>query len=129
MTSGCCRDTPDPPYYAVIFSSSRTEGDRGYGQMADRMLELAAQQPGFLGSESARSANGFGITVSYWATAEAIVSWKQHTDHKAAQQAGKRGWYSENQVRIARVERAYGADRALPPVASLDEPFFGAGNL
>lgn len=119
MTPVCYRDTPEPPYYAVIFSSSRTEGDHGYAAVADRMLELAAEQPGFLGAESARSANGFGITVSYWATAEAIVAWKQHTEHKAAQEAGKRGWYSEYQVRIARVERAYGANRELQAAASV----------
>jgi len=58
--------TPEPPYYAVIFTSLRTEGDRGYGHMADRMVELASQQPGFLGVETTRGADGFGITVSYW---------------------------------------------------------------
>ncbi len=60
--------TPEPPYYAVIFSSLRTDGDASYAQMADRMVELAAQQPGFLGAESTRGADGFGITVSYWAS-------------------------------------------------------------
>lgn len=58
--------TPEPPYYAVIFTSLRTKGDRGYGHMADRMIELAARQPGFLGVESARTKDGLGITVSYW---------------------------------------------------------------
>ena len=58
--------TPEPPYLAVIFSSQRTDGDQGYGAMAERMVELAREQPGFLGVESARDAEGFGITVSYW---------------------------------------------------------------
>jgi len=66
--------TPQPPYYAVIFTSQRTEGDRGYGRMADRMIELARAQPGFLGVESVRGADGLGITVSYWASKEAIVA-------------------------------------------------------
>ena len=64
-------DTPKPPYYAVIFSSHRTDGDNGYGEMAERMAELAAQQPGYLGMESARE--GLGITVSYWESLEAII--------------------------------------------------------
>src|SRR4051812_6189357 len=72
--------TPEPPYYAVIFSSQRTEGDRGYANVADRMAELAAKQPGFLGIETVRGANGFGITVSYWTTLEAISAWKRESE-------------------------------------------------
>ena len=100
--------TPEPPYFAVIFSSQRTEGDRGYGRMAERMMELASQQPGFLGAESVRGADGFGITVSYWSSEEAIIAWKAHAEHQPAQEAGKRTWYADYQLRIARVERAYG---------------------
>lgn len=100
--------TPEPPYYAVIFTSQRTEGDRGYSQMAERMVKLAAQQPGFLGIETARDAKGIGITVSYWSSEEAIAAWKAHLDHKPAQEAGKRVWYADYQLRVARVERAYG---------------------
>jgi len=102
---------PEPPYYAVIFSSLRTEGDQGYGDMAVRMLELAAQQPGYLGVESARGADGLGITVSYWQTTEAISAWKAAAEHRAAQEGGRRDWYAAYQVRIARVERSYGFSR------------------
>lgn len=108
MSQTSLATTPDPPYYAVIFTSQRTEGDLGYAQMAERMMELAAKQPGFLGVESVRGADGLGITVSYWSSAEAIVSWKAHLDHKPAQEAGKRIWYADYQLRIAKVERAYG---------------------
>jgi heme-degrading monooxygenase HmoA len=107
-------NTPEPPYYAVIFTSLRAEGDRGYTHMAERMIELAARQPGFLGVESARAADGLGITVSYWASEEAIAAWKAHADHKIAQEAGQRVWYSDYQLRVARVERAYGKHAAPP---------------
>ena len=100
--------TPEPPYYAVIFTAQRTEGDRGYGAMAERMVELSAQQPGFLGVESARSPDGLGITVAYWRDEESIKAWKQHTEHQKAQHAGKHTWYADYQVRVAKVERAYG---------------------
>jgi heme-degrading monooxygenase HmoA len=76
--------------------------------MAERMIELAAQQPGFLGVESARGANGFGITVSYWSSEEAIVAWKKHAEHMPAQEAGKRVWYADYRLRISKVERDYG---------------------
>ena len=82
----------DKPYYAVIFSSLRTEGDDGYGQMAQEMEELAQQQPGFLGVESAR--DGLGITVSYWESLEAIANWKENMDHRQAQRNGIKKWYS-----------------------------------
>ncbi len=98
--------TPAPPYYAVIFSNLRTDGDQGYGAMADRMVELARQQPGFLGVESVR--DGLGITVSYWESLEAIKHWKANVEHQAAQRQGREQWYSEFRVRIARVEREYG---------------------
>ena len=107
--------TPTPPYYAVIFTSKRTDGDRGYGRMAEHMEELAAQQPGYLGIESARGADGFGITVSYWTSEEAIAKWKANMEHQGAQAAGKSTWYADFSVRIAKVERAYGG----PPVAGL----------
>lgn len=100
--------TPEPPYYAVIFTSRRTEGDRGYGAMAERMVELAGQQPGFLGVESARGADGLGITVSYWRDEASIAAWKRDTEHRQAQHAGQHTWYADYQVRVAKVERAYG---------------------
>lgn len=100
---------PEPPYYAVIFANQRqpAQADDGYAEMAQRMVELAAQQPGFLGVESARGDDGFGITVSYWASLEAIAAWRQHGEHTLAREQGRSDWYARYQLRIARVERAY----------------------
>lgn len=100
-------ETPQPPYDVVTFSSIRTADDQGYGAMADRMAELALQQPGCLGAESARDADGFGITNSYWADEESLKAWKQVASHLAAQRIGRDRWYRQYKVRIARVERAY----------------------
>lgn len=100
--------TPSPPYYAVIFTSLRTEVDGGYGAMAEKMVSLAAQQPGFLGVESVRGADGLGITVSYWESPEAIANWKAHTEHRVAQETGRKVWYSDYKLRVAKVERDYG---------------------
>ncbi|MCE1198026.1 MAG: antibiotic biosynthesis monooxygenase [Marinilabiliales bacterium] len=104
--------TPEPPYYAVIFTSVRTAGDNGYREMADRMVELARQQDGFLGVESAREA--VGITVSYWRDLAAIRQWKEQAEHRLAQQLGRSVWYERFRVRIARVER----DGAFPESSS-----------
>ncbi|NIK70338.1 MULTISPECIES: antibiotic biosynthesis monooxygenase [unclassified Paenibacillus] len=94
-------------YYAVIFSSQRTDGDHGYGAMDDKMDELAAKQPGFLSAESVRNASGAGITISYWESLEAIHNWKQNELHRAAQEKGKQVWYQSYNVKICKVERAY----------------------
>ncbi len=98
--------TPAPPYYAVIFTSIRNEGDYGYEDMAMRMLKLAAGQAGFLGVESARE--GLGITVSYWTDLQAVAHWKADVAHIEAQRLGREQWYAAYRVRIARVEREYG---------------------
>jgi putative acetyltransferase len=112
--------TPPPPYYAVIFTSQRNEGDGGYARMAERMTQLAARQAGFLGVESVRGVDGSGITVSYWTSAEAIAAWKAHLEHKSAQEAGKRVWYADYELRVAKVERAYGKSSAASPSPKLE---------
>jgi heme-degrading monooxygenase HmoA len=99
-------DTPKTPYYAVIFTSTRTEGDNGYGDMANTMVKLAKQQPGFLGIESAREE--IGITVSYWADLDSIKNWKANSAHLEAQKTGRKYWYDAFKVRISKVERDYG---------------------
>ena len=105
--------TPAPPYYAVIFTSSRNDGDYGYEEMAKEMMALAEQQPGFLGMESARDDSGFGITVSYWESEEAIAAWKQHDRHRVAQQRGIQEWYQNFATRVCKVERDSGSVRGV----------------
>jgi heme-degrading monooxygenase HmoA len=101
--------TPAPPYYAVIFTNLRTEIDEGYAEMAEEMVWLAEQQPGYLGHESVR--DGLGITISYWESLEAIKNWKANTDHLLAQKYGREKWYTSFKTRIALVERDYGFER------------------
>ena len=99
--------TPTPPYYAVIFTSKRTDVDAaGYAAMADRMSQLAAEQPGYLGHESARD-DGVGITVSYWVDEVSLKNWKQVAEHLAGQKIGRERWYSHYETRVCKVERAY----------------------
>ena len=103
---------PKPPYYAVIFSSRRNgQDEEGYGATAERMFELVQQQPGFLGAESTRGADGFGITAAYFDSEASILAWRQHAEHTAAREQGRRDWYDHFELRIAKVERAYGWDR------------------
>ncbi len=100
-------DTPEPPYYAVIFTAQRTTGDHGYDAMAERMMELALAQPGCLGAESTRDADGLGITVAYFRDEAGIAGWREQAEHLVAQRLGRERWYSHYELRIARVERAY----------------------
>ena len=100
--------TPRPPYYAVIFTSLRHDADDGYGATADRMVELAAMQPGYLGIETVRGADGLGITVSYWESEAHIAAWRRDAEHAIARERGRTGWYEHYELRVAKVERAYG---------------------
>lgn len=95
---------PEPPYFAVIFTSLRSAVDAGYADMDRRMVELARRQPGFLGIESARQ-DRFGITVSYWRDEASIQAWKNDVEHQEAQRLGREQWYSRYALRVARVER------------------------
>ena len=101
--------TPEPPYYAVIFTSIRTEVDSGYSDAAKRMGDLASQQAGFLGMESAR--NETGITISYWDSLESIKKWKAHAEHLVVQQMGKDVFYKSYKTRVCKVERDYGFEK------------------
>ena len=106
--------TPEPPYYAVIFTSIRNEPpdddpDDEYDATAAQMFSLASRQPGFLGVDTARE--GAGITVCYWTDAESIEEWKRDADHAFAQYEGRTRWYQRYEIRVARVERAYSFER------------------
>lgn len=97
-----------PGDYAVIFASQRTDGDAAaYAAMAERMVELAAQQPGYIGVESFRDADGSGVTISYWESEQAIRNWKANTEHLEAQRLGRLDWYAHFDLRVCRIERAY----------------------
>lgn len=98
--------TTPPPYYAVIFTSTRTLIEKGYSEMADKMVELAKIQPGFLGFESAREE--IGISVSYWKNLDSIKKWKENIEHSFAQKSGQELWYKNYKTRIAKVEHDYG---------------------
>lgn len=109
--SGLAR-TPEPPYYAVIFTSLRNGSDpEGYAAMAQRMIDLGSRYDGFLGVESVRGADGVGITVSYWRDEAAILAWRRDPAHRQAQRGGHEVWYDRFEMRVARVERAYGFAR------------------
>lgn len=99
--------TPEPPYVAVIFTSTRSDDDRGYAAMSERMDDLAATQPGYLGVEHAHE--GVGITVSYWRDEASAAAWKEVAAHRAAQARGKERWYADYRVRVCTVTREYGA--------------------
>ena len=108
-------NTTEPPYYAVIFTAQRTaHDDTGYRSMADAMDKLAAQQPGYLGVESTRGADGLGITVSYWRDEASIKAWKNVADHLGAQRLGRERWYTHYELRVAKVERAYSGPEGRP---------------
>lgn len=108
----------EPPYYAVVFTSVRTEGDGGYGATAQRMGELVKEIPGFLGEDSARTPGGLSITVAYFKDLAGIEQWRDHTEHRAAKAYGRAHWYENYSLHIARVEHSNGFERASSGTAA-----------
>lgn len=107
--------TPAPPYVAAIFTNRLAFGinpDGAYAETAQAMADLAAQQPGYLGIESVRGADGAGITVSYWTDRNAVRAWRENAEHLAAQRLGRERFYDAFELRIATVEAARGWRRA-----------------
>ena len=99
-------NAPPPPYYAVIAPAELQEDIRGYPEMAAKLVELAKEQPGFLGIESGFQ-KGFALAVSYWASLEAIQAWSENARHIVAKEQGKSAWFKKYVTRIAKVERVY----------------------
>lgn len=111
MTDVAPASLPTPPYYAVVFTAVRTAVDHGYAETDERLLELAAEQPGFLGVDSARRPDGLGITVSYWRDEDSIAAWREHAEHALARAHGREHWYASYALHVAKVERVYGFTR------------------
>lgn len=112
MTDPVPASLPDPPYYAVVFTAVRTGDDNGYAETDERLAELAADQPGFLGVNSARGPDGLGITVSYWKDEESIAAWRDHAEHTLARARGREHWYASFSLHVAKVERTHAFTRA-----------------
>ena len=121
MTSERFAALPKPPYYAVIFSSQRNaHGEADYHAAADALFAIVQGQPGFLGVESTRDGDGFGITVAYFDSEENIRRWRNEATHAATRERGKREWYEHFEVRVAKVERAYGGPHNEAVAATAD---------
>ncbi len=98
----------EPPYYAVVFTSTRTEEQSGYGETAERMEELVKDVPGYLGMDHAQTPGGLAITVGYFRDADALERWRSDTEHRSAQKRGRAEWYRSYSLHVAKVERSHG---------------------
>ena len=94
---------------AVVFASRRNAEDAaGYDAAVSAMEALAAEQPGYRGIASARGADGFGITVSYWADEASVIAWRKQIEHAAIRERGRALWYDEYALQVAEITRSYG---------------------
>lgn len=102
---------PQPGTYAVIFKSKRTpEAGADYDAMNAMLFEMAKSQPGYIGIDSVRGADGTGLSVSYWRSREDIARWRADLKHTAARKLGREKWYESFTVHIARIEEPSGGE-------------------
>ncbi|MEU3643811.1 antibiotic biosynthesis monooxygenase [Lentzea sp. NPDC034063] len=102
----------EPPYYAVVFTTVRTQEQSGYRDTNARMEELVKDVPGYLGMDHAQNPGGLGITVAYFRDADALTQWRTNAEHQAAQQRGRAHWYQSYTIHVAKVERSHTFKRA-----------------
>ena len=101
--------TPEPPYYAVVFTSINADVDHTeHTTMYQRMVEVAKSYDGFLGIEPARNSDGTGVAVIYWKDLGSIAAFARDPEHLVAKKKGREIWYSHYLIRICKVERDYG---------------------
>ena len=101
--------TPNPPYYAVVFTSINANVDHTeHVDMYARLVQRAATYEGYLGIEPARNSDGTGVAVVYFKDQESIGAWAKDPEHQIAKRKGREIWYSHYMIRICRVERDYG---------------------
>ncbi|MFD4672674.1 antibiotic biosynthesis monooxygenase family protein [Lentzea sp. NPDC058450] len=102
----------EPPYYAAIFTTVRTQDQTGYAETNARMEELVRDIPGYLGMDHAQNPGGLGITVGYFRDAEALEQWRTDAEHRVAQKRGRADWYESYTLHVAKVERSHGFTRS-----------------
>jgi heme-degrading monooxygenase HmoA len=96
------KNPPSKDFYAVIFSSEKSDNLEGYAEMDDKTLRLAQEQPGFLGFESVNNGNK-GIFISYWESMDAINNWRQNATHLMAK-SNANNWYKRYLSQVCKVE-------------------------
>lgn len=96
---------PQKNYYAVIFSSTKSDDLEGYKEMDELTMKLAQEQAGFLGYESVNNANT-GIFISYWESMDAINIWRKNSTHLMAKTKAEQ-WYKRYLSQICKVEHSH----------------------
>ena len=93
--------------YAVIFTSIKSGKPEGYSEMAEKMLNLAEKQKGFIGFESYANEKGKNVSISYWESIADIKNWKENPEHQIAQKLGKEKWYKYFKLQVCKIEQEY----------------------
>ncbi|MFT4573434.1 MAG: ribosomal-protein-alanine N-acetyltransferase [Marinomonas primoryensis] len=89
------------PYYAVLLSSKLLLNDLTYRLMAEKILELAKDQPGYLCAEY--GAGEMDFLMTYWETRGAAEAWLNHDVQRRTLSIGERFWYEEYSLKLFKV--------------------------
>lgn len=88
----------------TVFRSRLNPGiDTDYAHVAQRMNDLAIQMPGYVEHKSFRADDGERVTIVTFIDQASHNAWRNHPEHRAAQQAGRERFYSEYSLTVAEV--------------------------
>jgi len=96
------RPDTDGPIVTIFRSRLRPGVDREYASSADRLLELARSQPGFVSFEHYAAADGERVSIITFASVAEHEAWRDHPQHVEAQRLGRERFYAEFRIQVCR---------------------------
>jgi len=99
----------DTRLVTVFRSRLREEAKGEYDLVALEMASIARTMPGFLELKTFTADDGERVSVVTFANQEAQSAWRDHPDHRVAQQLGRSNFYDSYDIQICRVvsERSF----------------------
>jgi heme-degrading monooxygenase HmoA len=89
----------------IFRSRLRPENADEFGELAARMLELAEAMPGFISYKLYTSEDGERCSIIEFESPEHLLAWREHPQHREAQQIGRERYYEEYTLHVGEPTR------------------------
>jgi len=92
----------------VAIFRSRLREDANLEEFAvlyQRMYTLVTAMPGFIGVKDFQAGDGEALAIAEFDTLEHLIAWREHPEHKAAQERGRKEFFREYTTQVCTVVR------------------------